>query len=125
MIVSYPLPSRELSPNGRFHWAVVAKHKKSYRQAYYLLTKEAKLPPVSSGRVALDITFYPRSRRRMDIDNLVASLKAGIDGIADALEVDDSRFEYTFRRADDIMGMVKIKFSYTAQGGEAGISSDP
>lgn len=125
MIVSYPLPSRELSPNGRFHWAVVAKHKKQYRQAYYLLTKEAKLPPVLSGRVALDITFYPRSRRRMDIDNFLSSMKSPIDGIADALEVDDSRFEYTIRKGDDILGMVKIKFTYQSQGGEVANSSDP
>lgn len=39
--------------------------------------------------------FLPPDRRRRDMDNLLASCKGLLDGIADALGVDDSRFAIT------------------------------
>jgi len=38
------------------------------------------------------LTFSPPDKRRYDDDNLIARCKAYLDGIADALGVDDSRF---------------------------------
>jgi hypothetical protein len=43
-----------------------------------------------------------------DQDNLIASMKSGLDGLADALKVDDSNFRVTFDISDDIGGMVKV-----------------
>jgi len=45
----------------------------------------------------VDLTFVPKTNARRDLDNLIASMKASHDGIADALEVDDSRFELAAR----------------------------
>ncbi len=42
---------------------------------------------------AARIDFFPPNRARRDDDNAIAAFKAGRDGIADALKVDDARFQ--------------------------------
>ena len=39
---------------------------------------------------------------------MLAAMKAGIDGLADALGMDDNKFKVTFDVSDDIGGMVKV-----------------
>jgi crossover junction endodeoxyribonuclease RusA len=36
--------------------------------------------------------FCPPDKRKRDLDNLLARMKAGLDGLADALGVDDTIF---------------------------------
>lgn len=48
------------------------------------------------GRVLLVLEFVPPDRRERDDDNLVACFKAGRDGIADALGINDNRFTTQF-----------------------------
>ena len=51
---------------------------------------------------ALNITFIMPDKRRRDRDNLLASSKCTLDGIAQALGVDDNNFEpIVLRRAFD------------------------
>ena len=47
-------------------------------------------------RVNVAITFCPPNKRRRDLDNIIASFKAGSDGIADGLGIDDSLFFCTY-----------------------------
>lgn len=92
-VVTFCWPYRELSPNSRNHWAVTARAKRAYRTECWALVRQAKLAPIEwDGVIYLHMTFVPPTRRRRDGDNLIASFKAGFDGIADALGVDDSRF---------------------------------
>jgi hypothetical protein len=42
--------------------------------------------------ISVTYTFYPPNVRVRDDDNFVASMKGARDGIADALDVDDSIF---------------------------------
>jgi crossover junction endodeoxyribonuclease RusA len=105
--VNLPWPPRELSPNARKHWAVVAKHKKLYRQICALMVKQSGMQPTESMRVFL--TFYKPSNRRMDLDNCLASMKSGLDGVADALGIDDKHFKLTVTMADELGGYVKLE----------------
>ncbi len=109
--VTLPWPPRELSPNWRGHWAAKAKAVKSYRLACYVLAKEAGLAFDGPGEVHLWITFNKPSRRRMDADNAVASIKSGIDGLADALKIDDSRFVLHPWVSTKIAGTVVVRLS--------------
>ena len=43
----------------------------------------------------MDVMFYPPDRRSYDRDNLLARIKSGLDGMCDALGIDDSRFVTT------------------------------
>ena len=94
-----PAPPKELSPNARSDWHVVAREKATYKNACYLLARNARQladgvvfplnPPVT-----VIVTFVVPDRRRRDFDNLLSALKAGFDGIV-AAEVlaDDSAWD--------------------------------
>lgn len=43
--------------------------------------------------VGVKLTFRPADKRRRDVDNCIASMKAALDGIASALKADDSNFK--------------------------------
>lgn len=107
--VVLPWPPKECSPNGRLHWARKAKAARAYREACYVLARQARLVAPDSERIALSIEFYPPDRRARDDDNVIASFKAGRDGLADALGVDDRRFACTYAVRDSIGGMVRVR----------------
>ena len=100
--VVLPWPNPKLSPNARLHWRARVGPKadakriaawttvaaKGFHQAREALKGDARIP--------VRITFYPPDRRHRDADNMVASAKALIDGVADALSVNDRRFLPTF-----------------------------
>lgn len=89
--VLLPWPPKVLSPNARAHWAARSKAAKSYRMQCFLFAKQAGLV-APAGRVLLSLEFLPPNKRRRDDDNLLAAFKAGRDGLADAMGVDDSLF---------------------------------
>lgn len=94
LTLTLPWPPKELSPNARKHWRGLAKAKKAYRDACRVETLlqcrpgYLRLPE----RMHLTMDFVPPDRRKRDRDNLVASMKAGLDGVADALGINDERF---------------------------------
>ncbi|MEP9321472.1 endodeoxyribonuclease RusA [Pseudomonas sp. LABIM340] len=109
MNVTLPWPPRELNPNARSHWAKKSKRAKSYRFTCMLLCLQAALR-APAGRIGFCIEFVPPDRRQRDDDNMLAAFKAGRDGIADALKVDDHRFITTFSVSPDITpgGAVRV-----------------
>lgn len=115
MIVTYPWMPKELNPNARVHWATLAKKKKEYKEACWALTKEAKLPIVNGERALLEIKFFKPNKMRRDLDNCLAAFKAGLDGISQAIGLDDSRFLLAIEVADEIGGYVKVNFNYKGQ----------
>ena len=65
------------------------------------------------GDIHLWIDFCPPDRRHRDDDNIIAAFKAGRDGLADALGVDDKRFRiHSWVKSDPVRGgMVKIRLT--------------
>jgi len=100
LVVSISLPPKALSPNARSHWAAKAKAVHSYRGEAFLMARRAVAGVGKGGHwwslvgteVMVRATFWFRVERRRDRDNAQASLKSALDGIAEALGVDDSRF---------------------------------
>lgn len=94
-----PWPPREASPNASraIPEAVKDAKKGAHKTQAYYLTKQAMKCRLwhNDGPIALRLTFHPPNRNRRDLDNCVASLKAGLDGVAQAMGVDDSRFTWT------------------------------
>lgn len=109
MQLTLPWPPTGLSPNARLHWAKLAKLKKSYRTAcaYQAISQGAKR--IKADRLHLTITFVPPTRRAYDLDNALARMKSGLDGLSDALGVDDKHWAITIQKGDGIGGMVKVK----------------
>jgi len=107
--VVLPWPPKELSPNSSLHWSKKAKKKKEYRTACWALALEAGLKaPESDGKIELEITFCPPDKRHRDADNMVAAIKSGLDGLADALRVNDRLFLPTFIFSDEPKGYVEV-----------------
>lgn len=101
------VPSPEMRPNGRAHWA--AKHRKmaEARQmagwAFMSALIEDKNPILPGVSIHYKI-FWPKGAKRLDKDNALASTKAYTDGIADALRLDDRHFDITVSQDRDKAG---------------------
>ena len=102
-------PPRELSPNARTHWAVLAKAKRTYREACAMTAIRQGAKRIGADELHLTLTFYPPSRRAFDLDNALSRMKSGLDGLADVLGVDDSRWSLTIRKADTVGGFVRVE----------------
>ena len=104
--VTLSYPPAKLNPNKRLHWAVKAKTVKAYRSESYWITRErfGHIINTVDGKLPIKITFHPPDKRRRDRDNMIASFKAGADGVADAIGVDDADWEPTYAVGDVIKG---------------------
>jgi crossover junction endodeoxyribonuclease RusA len=77
---------------------VKARKAKSAKLSAWSLAYEAGVrrvpwePPLRT----LTFSFHPPTRRRTDLDNVIASCKSLIDGISCALGVDDSQLAMRF-----------------------------
>lgn len=106
-----PWPPSALSPNARpTHWASLARAKKSYRHACAWTARSQGASLLLANRLAVHLRFVPPDRRGRDLDNCIASMKAGLDGLADVIGVDDSRWTLTAELAGGaIGGFVKVE----------------
>lgn len=108
MIATFPWPPRELSPNARCHYMQKHKAAKAYRLDCFYLAKEAGMAAPADGPVNLRIEFVPPDRRHRDWDNMLGSIKYLLDGLAEAIGVNDRRFTLTLAVSDQVGGMVKV-----------------
>lgn len=95
-------PPRTLHPNSRPHWAAKAKAVRSYREYAEVMAMASGVEIDGTKALHLHAIFYPPSKRHYDIDGLLSNIKAGIDGIADGLGIND----YAFRSASVEIGDV-------------------
>jgi len=93
--ITMPWPDAPLWPNSRRHRMVVAAHRKQQRALAYGLAVERGMHRlnVPEGVVRVSLFFCPPSLRSFDTDNAVASMKGAIDGLADALHINDRWFQ--------------------------------
>lgn len=107
VIIELPWPPRSLSPNARFHWSRKARDAKHARQVAAWSVRGAGIRPGDfdiPGKLKVTWIFHEPDKRRRDDDNLISSVKAFRDGVADALGIDDSKFETTIRRGPQVKG---------------------
>jgi len=97
MRIELPYPPRVLSPNVRKHWSAKCKAKQNYSWAV-----AAALPKEIPQAVHLDITFHPPSKRKVDLDNCLSSLKPAIDIMSRKWKIDDSIFTYSLRKGPPV-----------------------
>ena len=102
MSISLPWPPKELSPNARVDRRAATSRRRAYRDAGFWLAHKASLPIEAGSRLVL--TFHPPDNRRRDLDNMLASIKSGLDGIAQASGCDDSGWSLTLERGEPVKG---------------------
>lgn len=121
LTVTLPWPDPSLAPNRRLgqHWGSThtAKSRRMADARYLVLQamrQQGYVPP--RGTLPLTVTFCSPDKRRRDLDNLLASLKADFDGVAQALGVDDQLLEpITLRRGEAVkFGRVVLEIGVCA-----------
>lgn len=93
-VLVLPFPDPVLMPNKSLgkHWTVTrAARDKAKSDAFYLTKQAGWQGRDVSG--CLKITFYCPDRRKRDLDNLVHAMKPALDGVAQAIGIDDSNFK--------------------------------
>lgn len=95
--ISLPFPPASLSGHAKGGWRAEAAETKKHREWASLVTRAAGPPTPAAGDIHIHITFVPPDRRS-DRGNMPNRCKAYLDGIADALGVNDRRFlpRYSF-----------------------------
>ncbi len=108
-----PWPPGDVSPNARGHWSKLHRARKAYREACAWQARLQGAHPgrMPDGRLRVSMLFVPPDRRSRDLDNLIGSMKAGLDGLADALAVNDARFALASELLQDgtIGGFVRVQ----------------
>lgn len=100
--LSYPSPL--LSPNARAHWRKVNDARQAQHDEAYIAARQETEWIGETYQVHATLTFHPPDSRRRDLDNMLASMKGALDGIAAALGVDDSVFTLTLKRGSPRKG---------------------
>ena len=96
MNIELAYPDKIVWPNGRGHWGPKSRAIKALRSQAYWATEKAMQ---TSGftmpeTLKIALTVHPKPKGPLpDKDNCVAACKAYLDGIADALKVNDRNFD--------------------------------
>lgn len=116
--ITFPWPPKQLSPNARLHWAAKGKAAKGYRESCHWLTKASGARIDWDGVVHVWITFVPPDRRHRDDDNMIGAFKAGRDGMASALGIDDKRVRIHPSVSDEVTagGAVVVRLTRGLDG---------
>ena len=97
-VIRLPWPPKQLSPNSRWAHRYTTDARNGYKTACFYAAKESKaLIPADAH---LDIHFFPPDRRKRDLDNMLSSVKYGLDGVALAAGVDDYGWSLSIRREE-------------------------
>ncbi|KQM65802.1 hypothetical protein ASE75_06110 [Sphingomonas sp. Leaf17] len=105
--VTLPWPPAALNPNAakRLHWGKRATLAKRYKRDCGWACAAAGVRSLATSRpLLIGLTFHAPNRQRRDIDNMLASIKAGLDALSTALGVDDSLFDITLSRGNPVAG---------------------
>lgn len=105
-----PWPSSSLSQNARVHWSKRAHAARIARgAAFYIAHQAAGREKLSWEGAKLTLVYHPPDKRRYDADGLISRSKAQIDGIADAIGIDDRHFTFTFSIGEPVKyGKVRV-----------------
>lgn len=107
-MIILPWPPSCLSPNSRTDRRATSGVRAKYRFDAKILTLAFK----GEYHAHLEITFHPPDKRGRDLDNMLASIKSGLDGIADGFKCNDATWALTIRRGDPTPGgAVAVQFT--------------
>ena len=102
--IELPYPDKALSPNKSVHHMALWRAKKDAKKDAEWATRSAigrRRIEHDGSRIAVAVTLHPiAGKAAMDKDNALASAKAQLDGVAQALGVDDKLFDPTIAIGD-------------------------
>lgn len=103
-----PWPPKELSPNSRKQHRYTTEQRANFKAAWWAVFQESRHIKTTNH---LRLTFCPPCARRRDMDNMLASIKSGLDGLSTAVMTDDSNWDFTLIRGPkEAHGAVYVEF---------------
>lgn len=87
-MIELPWFHKKLSPNTPGNWRAKTDIKKKYRADCRMIATGSRLVE-GLGHYHIKIIFCPPDKRHRDLDNCLASIKSGIDGVCDAWGIND------------------------------------
>jgi crossover junction endodeoxyribonuclease RusA len=104
VLIELGWPAKALSPNfrSRSHWPKTNALKKAKEEGFF--AAKAFGGKLDGRPVKVVLTAYPPTKHARDADNLLASCKGQLDGIAKALGVDDSIFDPRVQWGEPVKG---------------------
>jgi Holliday junction resolvase RusA-like endonuclease len=116
--VELSFPDSKLMPNrsaGK-HWTFNHGEKATQKQEAYFLARQAitesGFETNTGARYSVELLFHPPDNRKRDRDNLQAACKSMLDGIAQAMEINDAQFKPTSEIGEThYRGRVVVKVS--------------
>lgn len=125
MQVTLPWPDSALVPHaGGSKWPKIRATKAARKLAYEETCAQlgrARLNLkycVDKGRLQATVTLHQPDKRRRDVPNWQAACKASIDGVSDAIGIDDYHWDVNWRNGEPIKGgqvVVNIEVANTAE----------
>lgn len=106
-----PWPPRILNPNVSKHWSQHARAKARFRAACAFQARAQGVGRMQAQRLRVRLSFVMPDRRVRDDQNLIAAMKSGLDGLADVIGIDDSKWHVTHDPIsyDEIGGFVRVE----------------
>lgn len=98
-MIELPFPPSSLSGHNNGAWYTKAKIVATHRAWAFHATREAKIKVAPEGDIVIKFRFVPPNDRS-DRTNFANRLKPYIDGIAEALGINDKRFLPSYEFAD-------------------------
>ena len=102
-VIELPWPPSTLSGHNNGHWRAKSKPVADHRAWAFAATKAARTSVPETGDIGIEISFYPPDNRG-DRTNFPNRMKPYIDGIADALSINDKRFLPSYHFHDTVKG---------------------
>ena len=104
--ISLGWPVQALGPNKRVrvHWTIRHRAEKAAKHLAHWTALEAGATRLSGKPVQMVVTFHRPDNRVRDDDNDIGRFKAYRDGIADALNINDSELRPTYEWGPVVKG---------------------
>lgn len=103
-MIRLPWPPRALWVNSRVHFMARARAAGKARRDAWAIAREAGLIGFRNEPIPVSITFHPPNKIRRDMDGMHSAIKPMLDGVADAMGVDDSQFRPRLDIGDVVKG---------------------
>ena len=92
-------PPKPLWQNRRYHWRAHSEAVAAYRQEAWVAALQQNIRRLNTDAPELEFDFYPPDSRMRDVHIKPATMKAAIDGIANAMGCDDAKFRCVWPQA--------------------------
>jgi crossover junction endodeoxyribonuclease RusA len=112
LTITLPWPDTVLWPNRRPFWATRARAADAAHEAARDATitsawdqgQGAETIDLKRAAIPITLIFHPPTRRAHDLDGALSACKGYLDGVAEAMGINDRVFEPTPRRGEVVRG---------------------